>query len=87
MMVAVWPGALLQPMLDFLCSTRPTCKGSPGSMPRGEEVEEMKHPARPGLRGIHVVGNGAWPAILLTQTNGSNLCTNSAVLQSQEREE
>ena len=27
-------------------------------MPRGEEVEEMKHPARPGLRGIHVVGDG-----------------------------
>ena len=65
MMVAVWPGALLQPMLDSLCSKGLTCKGSPGSMPRGEEVEQMKQLARPALRGIHVGGTSP---VMLTQT-------------------
>lgn len=76
----------LQPMLDFLCSRRLTCKGRPGSMPRGEQVKEMKHPARPALRGIHVVGTH-YLARLTHSNNGSGLCTRRAALKSQEPEE
>lgn len=44
---------------QFLCLLRLTCKGIPGSMPRGERDETST--ARSAQRGIQVVGT--WPAM------------------------
>jgi hypothetical protein len=43
----------------------------------------MKHPARPALHGIHVVGTQARDV----QNNGPDLCTYHAALKSQELED